>query len=142
MPASKTSVNPGRIIAWIAVALAVALAAGFVYVNFIATPAVSNIASITFDQSKAVPDFDGSEYVIDDADDLAAFEELLDEHNVVPGVYFPSQEADCTGGTGTNIAVTYADGEEGALSLYDCGDVDAFTEEATEFFSEYRNNAS
>jgi len=36
MPASKTSVNPGRIIAWIAVAIAVALAAGFVYVNFIA----------------------------------------------------------------------------------------------------------
>ena len=134
----KRSVNPGRILTWIAASIALVLALGFVFVQFVQPRITGPIESVTFSQSKSVPDFDGAERTVTDEAELDKLEILLDQYNLTPGLAFFLDGGDCTGGTQTSAEITYESGRVAPLDFYDCGDDGGFVPAATELFSGWR----
>lgn len=104
----------------------------------------SDIVSLTFSQSQALPDFDTSEHIQDHPQQVARFTDLLDENRVVwsEGID-PSLQADpCPGSITTEITAHYSgtDIVVGPVTIGGCGDV-AFVDEVTALFSEWRQTS-
>lgn len=133
----KRNLGRGGII-WIAVIIAVILAAGFVVVNFVQPRLTGTIASVTFSQSKAVPDYDGADYTVTDRERLAELERLIKVYGVVPAVPFISADNGCTGGTSTSIEITYDSGIVVANNFYDC-DESGFIPAATDLLESWKD---
>lgn len=127
----------------VAVVIASLLAIAFV-VTQIARPLLTGpIASITFHQSKAVPNYDGSTYRITDEARLAEFAELSEQQLAIPELVSLSNLASgCTGGTSTSADIEYTSGRVGTLQIYRCGENDglygSFVDEATSLLSSWK----
>jgi hypothetical protein len=127
----------------VAVVIASVLALAFV-VTQIARPLLTGpIASITFHQSKAVPDYDGSTYEITDAAKLAEFAALSEKHLAIPELVSLSNiTRGCTGGTSTTAEIAYTSGRVGTLQIYTCGEsgtiYGGFLTEATSLLSSWK----
>ena len=141
---AKPRFNAGKVLIGVAVVIAVVLAVGFVVTQF-ARPLLNGpIASITFDQSASIPNYDGATYTITDADRLAEFEALAERHAVIPELVSVSTIAnDCTGGTGTTAEIVYESGRVGSLHIYRCGENDgvygAYVSEVTSLLSSWKD---
>jgi hypothetical protein len=101
----------------------------------------SDILSLTFSQSQALPDFDTTEHTQDHPQQVARFVDLLDQNGVVwsEGVD-PSLLADpCPGSITTQITAHYTgtDVVVGPVEIGGCSDV-SFVDEVTALFSEWR----
>lgn len=104
----------------------------------------SDIVSLTFSQSQALPDFDTSEHTQDHPQQVARFTDLLDENGVVwsEGVD-PSLLGDpCPGSITTEITAHYSgtDIVVGPVTIGGCGEV-SFVDEVTALFSEWRQTS-
>lgn len=102
------------------------------------------ISSLSFHQSQALPNYDGSTYEITDAARLAEFESLSTEHAIIPELVSVSTIANnCTGGTQTTAEITYASGRVASLQMYRCGESDGiyggFVDEATSLLSSWKD---
>ena len=128
--------NPVRPILWVATGIAFILAVGFVWVAIVTPLAVGQIATITVTQSKAVPNFDGGPFEVTDKATLAEFRELLLDNHVVPPFYLGADLGGCTGGTSSDLDITYVDGRTASLQFYDCGDDSSFPARATRLLSD------
>ena len=123
----------------VAALVAVVLAAGFIFVQFVAPRLNAPIESLTFTQSKAVPDFDGSAITVTDEERIAQFDAVRDRFTVTPGLWFPwPADTGCAGGTSSDITVTYEDGRTAELSMYDCDNEGDFIAETTKLLTEWR----
>lgn len=106
-----------------------------------AGPGVDRIASATFSQQQAVPDFDGSEYTQDDPAEIQKLKDLLDTYDVDPASYDSGLEP-CPGSLTTQVKLAYTDSDLGTqFELGGCGDSD-FDEAATDLFSQWRTDLS
>lgn len=124
------------------------VALGLVF-TYLVRPAVTGpIASITFDQSKAVPNFDGSSYTVTDEQKLAEFSALIEEHNAVPELVTLSTivpaAGGCAGGTTTRATITFASGRTAELRLeQQCGENELygeFRDEATSLLTSWKDS--
>lgn len=102
------------------------------------------ITSLSFHQSKSLPNYDGSTYEITDAARLAEFEQLSDRHAIIPELVSISTIAnDCTGGTQTTAEITYESGRVATLQIYHCGENDGiyggFVDEVTSLLSSWKD---
>ena len=128
------------------VALVVVLAIVVIGVlsSVVLRPALTGpITSLSFHQSKSVPDYDGSTYEITNKADLAEFAALFERHNVVPEVVSLSNiGGDCAGGTLTNAEITFASGRVATLRFYRCGENDGpysgFIDDADELLGSWK----
>ena len=126
----------------------VALGLAFTY---LVRPALTGpIASITFDQSAPIPNFDGSEYTVTDDDRLAEFADLINKHNALPELVTLSTivpaGAGCVGGTTTHATITFESGREADLRLeQQCGENEPygeFRDEATSLLNSWKDPGS
>jgi len=114
--------------------------------TFVIRPALTGpIASLSFHQSKSLPNYDGSTYQITDEAQLAEFESLTDRHAVIPELVSLSTIANnCTGGTQTTAEITYESGRVASLQMYHCGENDGiyggFVDEATSLLSSWKDD--
>ena len=128
-----------------AVAAAIALAAAIVIsLSQTSSPSTDQpIASITFEQSKAVPDFDGSTYTVTDADRLDEFAQLLEKHGITITELAGLAGNGCDGGTSTSVSIEYADGEAASALLAEpCDDGEPhaeFLDEATALLTSWKD---
>lgn len=99
-------------------------------------PASPELTSVTFSQSKAVPDYDSDTYTVTDADQLAALEAVLDTYDWKPGTSYPRDNA-CVGGTTTEIALVFADNSTATIHTYRCGSSDGLVDELTDLVSSW-----
>jgi len=123
----------------------VALALAFTY---LVRPALTGpISEITFHQSKPVPDYDGGEYTITDAKQLAQFADLIERHNVVPELVTAStiitSSSGCVGGTSTTATITFASGRVADLEAdQPCADAEpyaGFRDEASDLLTSWKD---
>ena len=141
---AKPRLNAGKILIVLAVIIASVLAVAFL-VTQVARPLLTGpIASITFDQSAAIPDYDGATYEITDAARLAEFEELAERHAVIPELASLSTiGSDCAGGTSTKAEIVYQNGRVGTLQISRCGEGDGvyagFVQEATSLLTSWKD---
>ncbi|MGV8884498.1 MAG: hypothetical protein ACOH1T_02755 [Microbacteriaceae bacterium] len=138
MASSRSRFSPARFLVGLAAVVAVALAGGFIFVQFVTPRLNGPIDSLSYTQSKAVADFDGSAVTITDEKRIAEFNALRERFRVTPGLAFFGSNEGCTGGTSTDLTVTYVDGRTAAIQMYDCGDDAGFVPAATELFSGWR----
>ncbi|MEO8261567.1 MAG: hypothetical protein ABI566_03270 [Pseudolysinimonas sp.] len=100
---------------------------------------VSNLFSITFSQSQAIPDFDDTEYELEGMD-VDAFRDLLTEFDVDPGDYTSPDTAGCTGGLSTTLTMGFYGGGNRTITIDSCGrDDDSFEVHANAFFTAWRD---
>jgi len=138
--------RPRRALIVVAVVV-VAIVALVIIVTQVLRPALTGpIASLSFHQSKALPNYDGSTYEITDEAQLAEFEALSNHHAVIPEVVSISNIAsDCTGGTQTTAEITYESGRVATLRMYHCGENDGvyggFIDEATSLLSSWKDKS-
>ena len=128
------------VLAAVVAGVAVLAAIGF----FVARPALTGpISTVTFNQSKAVPDYDGAEYTITEESRLAELAALFDEHNAVPELVSISNLGTCAGGTSTTAEITFSSGRVARMQLTKCGEGDGpfgdFVDEATGLFSSWKD---
>ncbi|MGO2112690.1 MAG: hypothetical protein ACTH31_13875 [Pseudoclavibacter sp.] len=79
---------------------------------------VPEIASFTWQQSQALPDFDGSLHETDDPAEIQALREVLAAHGVVEA--FTYDHGDCAGGLSTWVNYQTAAGEDVSISASSC----------------------
>ena len=131
--------------ALVVVAVIVATVVIAVVATLLLRPALTGpIASLSFHQSKSLPNYDGSTYEITDAAQLAEFEQLSDRHAVIPELVSISTVANnCTGGTQTTAEITYESGRVASLQIYHCGENDGiyggFVDEVTSLLSSWKD---
>lgn len=131
-------------VGWIALAIAAigaaALAVLFVITFGTARLADREISSLTFHQYQAILDFDDAEYVQDDPAQVARFQTLLTEYDVVPGQTVTAVEDGCDGGLSTTVELTYAGGDTAEMFIASCGEpaYDEFNARATDLFTQWR----
>ena len=124
----------------VAAFLALVLAGGFIFVQFVAPRLNAPIESLSYTQSKSVPDFDGAEITITDDDRIAEFDAVRDRFSITPGLWFPwPAESGCAGGTSTDLTITYEGGRTADLSMYDCDNDGDFIAEATKLLTGWRS---
>ena len=140
MASSRSRFSPARLLMGLAATLAVVLAGGFIFVQFVAPRFNAPIESLTFTQSKAVPDFDGGAITITDDERIAQFDAVRDRFSITPGLWFPwRSDSGCAGGTSTDLTITYEGGRTAGLSMYDCANEGDFVAEATKLLSGWRS---
>ena len=138
--------RPRKALIAVAVVVLAIIALGLVG-TFVLRPALTGpIASLSFHQSKSLPNYDGSTYEITDEVQLAEFERLTDHHAVIPELVSVSTIAnDCTGGTQTTAEITYESGRVASLQMYHCGENDGvygdFVDEATSLLSSWKDKS-
>jgi len=133
-------INVGWIVVAIAAIGAAALAVLFVITVGTARLAEGEIESLTFHQYQAIQDFDDAEYVQDDPAQVARFQALLTEFDVVPGVTVTTVEDRCDGGLSTTVELTYAGGDTAEMFIASCGEpaYDEFNSRAIDLFTQWR----
>lgn len=106
------------------------------------TPPDDDITSITFSQYQAIENFDDSDYIQDDPEQLRRFAELLVEYDVVPGTTITTVEDDCAGGLSSTVTVTYSESPAADMFIATCGipEFDDFNRQANELLSEWRSD--
>ena len=93
------------------------------------------IASVVVSQQQAVPDFDGSRYLVEDPGELARLEAILNPtHPVVTA-------SGCDGGRTTVLEVVPADGDPFVLTTDTCSS-DATAEEIDALVQEWRESGA
>ena len=98
----------------------------------------ATLVEVTHSQSKAVPDFDSSEQRETDADRLAELQGLIEEYDWSSSVV-PQDLDGCTGGTSTDLKLTWSDGTTDEWGTYRCGgDNPEFVVALTELIASWR----
>ncbi len=136
--------RPRKALLVVAVVIAALIVIVIVVTQLLRPALTGPIASLSFHQSKSLPNYDGSTYEITDDARLAEFERLTDEHAVIPELVSLSTIAnDCTGGTQTTAEITYESGRVASLRIYHCGENDGiyggFVDEATSLLSSWKD---
>ncbi len=102
-------------------------------------PGVDRIDELTFHQQQAIPNFDDSEYVQRDADQVARFVKLLDKDGIDPASYHGRDTGGCVGGLSTEVTIGYRDSKLATqLDIDSCGQSKGFESDANALFSEWR----
>lgn len=133
-------------VGWIALgvaAIGAAVLAVFFTLTYLETRTTTDrgtIGSLTFHQYQAIQDFDDAEYVQDDPAQVARFQALLTEFDVVPGVTVTTVEDGCDGGLSTTVELAYVDGGTVEMFLATCGEpaYDEFNAQAIDLFTQWR----
>lgn len=136
--------RPRKALIVVAVVVLAIIALGLIVTQLLRPALTGPIASLSFHQSKSLPNYDGSTYEITDDDRLAEFETLTSDHAAIPELVSLSNIAsDCTGGTLTIAEITYESGRVGSLRMYRCGENDGvyggFIDEATSLLSSWKD---
>jgi len=103
------------------------------------------IASITFEQSKAVEGYDDGSYTITNTDQLGELSNLMDEHGVSPLLleFQYSEPSECDGGTSTAITIEFDDGRVAEAVLEPSCDGSGrnaeFLDEATDLLESWKD---
>jgi outer membrane murein-binding lipoprotein Lpp len=97
-----------------------------------------------FSQSQAVPDFDDSEYTIEEYDPaLELFKDQLRGFDIEPWNYTPRETDGCTGGVTTTVRMLYHGSGESTMVIDACGAADdSFEAVATQIFTDFREAQS
>jgi len=121
----------------VAAAASAVLVAGLLAGCVPAGPGAEDITSVDFRQSQAIPDFDDSDYMQDDPEQIARLVELFREHGIDPATW-RGADSGCTGNRVTRATLHYADSDLGTqLGIDSCND-NAFERAADELFTEWR----
>ena len=138
--------RPRKALLVVAVVAVAIIALGLIGTVVIRPALTGPIASLSFHQSKSLPNYDGSTYEITDEAQLAEFERLSNDHGIIPELVSLSTIAnDCTGGTQTTAEITYESGRVASLQMYHCGENDGlyggFVDEATSLLSSWKDKS-
>lgn len=98
---------------------------------------VPEITEVMHEQSKAVPDFDGSEQTETDPQRLDELRNLLIENGWQPGRKYT--DPGCDGATSTHLEITFADGTDSDLDVIDCSGSPAFIDDLTGLIGSWRD---
>ncbi|WP_460517412.1 hypothetical protein [Humibacter antri] len=129
-----------KVALWIGGAV-VAIAIVIVIVIVVRRPGSWNgsLASVTYSQSQAVPNFDESARSTTDADRLAALQRVLHDDGWQPGEKGQASSNGCAGGIATHLAMRLGDGSSAKLDTYQCGNSsDHLTTDVTRLVSSWR----
>ncbi len=132
-----------RVLAWVSLLVAVALAVGFVVFQTHRPAPERPLTSLSFHQSQAVPNFDDHTVRVDVKADLAELTAIAKKYDVDLAHYSESQNDGCTGGVRTTAALVFSDGGRATLDLYDCGGTrpkGTFLTDATALFTHWRTD--
>jgi hypothetical protein len=92
--------------------------------------AIDAMASVTYSQEQAVPDFDDGEYVME-GDYLIPLQDLMRKHDIDPATY-PGGGTACPGSISTDVTVAFSDDRpDASFSMEGCGDDTDFATQAT-----------
>jgi hypothetical protein len=128
---SSRRISPLTVIVGAAALIALALAAGFVYVQFFAPAGPGEIEQLTIDQNGESP------LTITSASTIREFEAILEENEIDLRTY--ETQAACDDAETSNIVVTYGDERETTLTTHACGDDLDFSSAITAFVDEQLN---
>jgi hypothetical protein len=83
---------------------------------------VGKIASVTYQQDQAVPTFDASPHTVTASGRLEALRSVLQKDGWAPRTKtVDSGPVGCTGGTSTDLRITFSNGAKSTISVYECG---------------------
>lgn len=79
------------------------------------------LSSVSYQQSKAVPDYDSDAYETSEETQLSELSDVLQQYDWTPGWEQAEAEPGCVGGTTTKLGLTFSDGTDEVIEMYSCG---------------------
>lgn len=86
--------------------------------------AIPALTSVTYHQDRSIPNFDSSPHTVNDPPRLEALRSVLQKNgwHRTATTNDPGSHRGCTGGTSTDLQITFADGQNSSFHVYDCDD--------------------
>jgi len=137
-PAPKA---PSRVLLLAIAAIIVSIVIGLIVHGVTRPGPVPPITSISFSQFEAVPDFDGSTYVVRSPEQIAELEKIAAKYDVALNDVDANLNDPCSGGLGTDVKLEFRGSGTSSFHLNSCKGPQAsgtFVADATALFSQWR----